>query len=90
MMVRINQATAYVRSLKRPVLVVIHHNSAHPLTIEALALFTGQLPPVAGGSSPLRERFLANTRILSDPHDLVLAITRGDVIMWGSAYLPAP
>jgi hypothetical protein len=85
MMVRINQATAYVRSLKRPVLVVIHHNSAHPLTIEALALFTGQLPPVAGGSSPLRERFLANTRILSDPHDLVLAITRGDVIMWGSA-----
>jgi len=82
---RINEAAAYVRSLKRPVLVVIHHNSAHPLTIEALALFTGQLPPVVGGSSRLRERFLPDTRIVSDPDDLVRAITRGDVIMWGSA-----
>jgi hypothetical protein len=88
MMARINEAAAYVRSLKRPVLVVIHDNRAHPLTIEALALYTGQLPPVAGGSSSLRERFLGDTRILSDPRDpreLVAAIMRGDVIMWGSA-----
>jgi hypothetical protein len=88
MMARINEATTYVRSLKRPVLVVFHDNRAHPLTIEALALYTGQLPPLVGGSSSLRERFLGDTHILSDPRDpreLVPAIMRGDVIMWGSA-----
>ena len=60
----------------------------HLATIEALALYTGQLPPVVGGSSSLRERFLGGTHILSDPRDpreLVPAIMRGDVIMWGSA-----
>jgi hypothetical protein len=88
MMARINEAAAYVRSLKRPVLVVFHDNRAHPLTIEALALYTGQLPPVVGGSSSLRERFLGDTHILTDPSDpreLVPAIMRGDVIMWGGA-----
>jgi hypothetical protein len=88
MMVQINEAAAYVRSLKRPVLVVLHDNRAHPLTIEALALYTGQLPPVVGGSSWLREPFLGATRILSDPRDprdLVPAIMRGNVIIWGSA-----
>jgi hypothetical protein len=85
---RINEAAAYVRSLKRPVLVVFHDNRAHPLTIEALALYTGQLPPVASGSSPLREQFLGVARILTDPRDpreLVRAIHAGDVIIWGSA-----
>lgn len=84
----ISEAAAYVRSLKRPVLVVFHDNRAHPLTIEALALYTGQLPPVASGSSPLREQFLGGARILTDPRDpreLVRAIHAGDVIIWGSA-----
>jgi hypothetical protein len=82
---RLTEAATYVRSLGRPVRVVVHDNRAHPLTIEALALYTGQLPPVAGGSSWLRERFLANTQLLHDPGDLLPAIMRGDVIIWGSA-----
>jgi hypothetical protein len=88
MMAHVTEAAAYVRSLNRPVLVVFHDNRAHPLTIEALALYTGQLPPIVSGSRSLRERFLGDTRILSDPRDageLVPAIKRGDVIMWGSA-----
>jgi hypothetical protein len=87
MMAHVSEAAAYV-SLNRPVLVVFHDNRAHPLTMEALALYTGQLPPIVSGSSPLRERFLGDTHILSDPLDpraLVPAIMRGDVIMWGSA-----
>jgi hypothetical protein len=88
MMAHVTQTAAYVRSLKRPVLVVFHNNRAHPLTIEALALYTGQLPPIVSGSTSLRERFLGDTRILSDPRgsrELVPAIKRGDVIIWGSA-----
>jgi hypothetical protein len=88
LMAHVTKAAAYVRSLKRPVLVVFHDNRAHPLTIEALALYTGQLPPIVSASRSLRERFLGDTRILSDPrdpHELVPAIKRGDVIIWGSA-----
>jgi hypothetical protein len=87
-MAHVTEAAAYVRSVKRPVLVVFHDNRAHPLTIEALALYTGQLPPIVNGSRSLRERFLGDTRILSDPRDpreLAPAIKRGDVIIWGSA-----
>jgi hypothetical protein len=88
MIAKVNEAAGYVRSLNRPVLVVFHDNRAHPLTIEALALYTGQLPPIVTGSKSLREQFLGNTRILSDPRDpseLISAINRGDVIIWGSA-----
>jgi hypothetical protein len=88
MIASINEAAAYIRDIKRQVVVVFHDNRAHPLTIEALALYTGQLPPVVGGSSWLREQFLGNARLLSDPHDtreLLPAIMRGDVIIWGSA-----
>jgi hypothetical protein len=87
-MAHVTKAAAYVRSLKRPVLVVLHDNRAHPLTIEALALYTGQLPPIVSGSRSVREQFLGDTHILSDPRDpreLVPAIKRGDVIIWGSA-----
>jgi len=88
MIAHVTEAATFVRSLNRPVLVVFHDNRAHPLTMEALALYTGQLPPIVSGSRSLRERFLGGTRILSDPRDprdLVTAIQRGDVIMWGSA-----
>jgi hypothetical protein len=85
MTARINEASAYVRSLSRPVRVVVHDNRAHPLAIEALALYTGQLPPVRGTSPSLRDRFIPDAKMISQRSDLQDAIAHGDVIIWGSA-----
>jgi hypothetical protein len=85
MAARINDTSAYVRSLNRPVRVVLHDNRAHPLTIEALALYTGQLPPVRGTLPSLRDGFIRDAKMISKPSDLQDAIAHGDIVIWGSA-----
>jgi hypothetical protein len=70
----------YVRGLERPAVVVIGDNRSQPRTIEALALYTGQLglmaserapeagnPPAVPVSNRFRQRILGDTVIVSSP-----------------------
>lgn len=78
------EASAYARSLKRPIRVIVHDNRAHPLIIQALALYTGQLPPLRPGKISFRDVFIPNTELFGDPNGLQAIIDAGDVIIWGS------
>jgi hypothetical protein len=60
---KMDEASNYVRSVGRPVSVIVHDHRAHPLTIEALALYTGQLQPLVPGSPNLRGAFLRGAEI---------------------------
>jgi hypothetical protein len=85
-MARVNEAGDYVRSLGRPVSVIVHDNRAHPLTIEAFALFTGQLQPLQPGTPRnLRQQFLRGADLLTTNDQIKAAIAAGRTIIWGSA-----
>lgn len=85
---RIDEASAYEKSVGRPVSVIVHDNRAHPLTLEALALYTGQLQPLVPGYTDLRKAFLGDAKLLttlSTDEQLQEAIAAGRLIVWGSA-----
>jgi hypothetical protein len=83
---KVNEASDYVKLLGRPVSVIVHDNRAHPLTLEALALFTGQLQPLQPGTARnLRQEFLRGADLLTTDDQIKAAIAAGRTIIWGSA-----
>lgn len=81
---KMTEASAYARNLRRPIRVIVHDNRAHPLIIQALALYTGQLPPLQPNRISLRDVFIPNTELVGDPNGLQSMIDAGNVIIWGS------
>ncbi len=83
---KMDEASAYEKQLDRPVSVVIHDNRAHPLTIEALALYTGQLQPLRTEvKTSLRDAFLGDVDRPPTDAAIQAAISSGRTIVWGSA-----